>query len=61
MADREIEQLKAKWLKAIADNQLAHAPNETDSDMEKMRKTGIWYGLELAYEILTEEDYANHP
>lgn len=51
---KEQAEKKRKWLMTIADNQLANSPNDCDSDLWHSRKRGIWEGLQIAYEILTE-------
>ena len=53
----EIERLKAqkqKWLQNIADNQLANAPNEGNTTHEHTYRSGVYMGLQMAWEILTE-------
>ena len=52
---KEQEEQKRKWLKSIADNQLANAPTDTMDEKTKEHFYGVWCGLEIAYGILTEE------
>ena len=43
-----------KCLMDIADNQIANAPDECDSDNERRYKSGVWNGLQMAYEIVSQ-------
>ena len=52
---KEQEEQKRRWLQCIADTQLANSPNGNEDDMELKYKSGIWNGLQMAWEILTEE------
>ena len=55
---KEQEEQERKWLRNIADNQIANAPNDSpmslDEQLECEYKRGIWDGLQMAFEILTE-------
>ena len=54
----EIERLKAqkqKWLQNIADNQLANAPNEGNTTHEHTYRSGVYMGLQMAWEIMTKD------
>ena len=54
----EIERLKAqkqKWLRNIADNQLANEASVVDEYEVYITKKGICEGLQMAWEILTKE------
>lgn len=56
--EQEIERLKAqkqKWLQNIADQQLAVSPTGYETEEELAKRTGEWNGLQMAWEILTEE------
>ena len=48
-----VERIK-KCLMEIADNQIANAPDECDSDNERRYKSGVWNGLQMAYEIVSQ-------
>ena len=58
---KEQEEKKRKWLQTIADNQLANAPREKDEFMsldehlEREYRRGIYDGLQMAWEIVTEK------
>jgi hypothetical protein len=58
---KEQEEQKRKWLQCIADNQLANAPRDwhefmsIDDHLENRYKKGIYDGLQMAWEILTNE------
>jgi len=47
-----------KWLQAIADNQIANAPKDSpmslDEQLKSEYKSGIYDGLQMAFEILTD-------
>ena len=50
------EEQKRRWLQSIADNQLASSPTYgKDDNVAYWHKRGIWDGLQMAWEILTEE------
>ena len=51
---KEHEEQKQKWLQNIADNQLAFAPSERDNAYCYIKHQGIYDGLQMAYDILTE-------
>lgn len=55
---KEQDAEERKWLQAIADTQLANAPNDSpmslDEQLESEYKSGIYDGLQMAFEILTE-------
>ena len=57
---KEQEKQKRKLLQNIADNQLANATKDyefmsLDEHLKNEHKRGIWDGLQMAYEILTEK------
>lgn len=52
---KEQDEQKRRWLRNIADNQLANAPTETMDATSHTYYEGLWNGLQMAYEILTEE------
>lgn len=52
MLKEQDEQVK-QWTKEIADNQLAHAPDELDRENWDYKK-GIWDGLQIAWNIISE-------
>jgi len=58
---KEQEEQKQKWLQSIADNQLANAPKHDRNDfmsldehMEYQYQLGVYDGLQMAWDILTE-------
>ena len=55
---KEQEAKERKWLQTIADNQIANAPKDSpmslDEQLESEYKSGIYDGLQMAFEILTE-------
>ena len=55
---KEQEKQKRQWLKEIAENQIAHAPNgypmSLDEKLENEYKRGIWGGLQIAWNIISE-------
>ena len=57
---KEQEMVVKQWTKEIADNQLAHAPNDShefmslDEHLENEYKRGIWDGLQIAWNIISE-------
>lgn len=58
---KEQEEQKRKWLQNIADNQLANAPKhdrddfmQLDEHLEYRYQLGVYDGLQMAYDILTE-------
>ena len=53
---KQQEEQKQRWLQAIADNQLANSPNGNEDDMELKYESGVWNGLQMAWEILTEDE-----
>lgn len=56
---KEQEAKERKWLQTIADNQIANAtkdsPMSLDEQLESEYKSGIYDGLQMAFEILTED------
>ena len=50
---KEQEGQVQQWTKEIADNQLAHAPDELDRENLEYKK-GIWDGLQIAWNIISE-------
>lgn len=57
---KEQEAVVKQWTKEIADNQLAHAPKDShefmslDEHLENEYKRGIWDGLQMAWNIISE-------
>lgn len=55
---KEQEAVVKQWTKEIADSQLAHAPNDypmsLDEQLENEYKRGIWDGLQIAWNIISE-------
>ena len=57
---KEQDAVVKQWTKEIADNQLAHAPNDShefmtlDEHLENEYKRGIWDGLQIAWNIISE-------
>lgn len=57
---KEQEAVVKQWTKEIADNQFAHAPNDPhefmslDEHLENEYKRGIWDGLQIAWNIISE-------
>lgn len=57
---KEQEAIVKQWTKEIADNQLAHAPKDShefmslDEHLENEYKRGIWDGLQIAWNIISE-------
>ena len=57
---KEKEAVVKQWTKEIADNQLAHAPNDShefmslDEHLKNEYKRGIWDGLQIAWNIISE-------
>lgn len=49
---KELDDRQTKWLETISDNQLSIGGADPLTDYEQ----GMWDGLQMAYEILTEED-----
>lgn len=49
----EWEEKKRGWLRNIADNQIANAP--TNSIQKQGNKGGVYDGLEMAFNIITEQ------
>jgi len=50
---KEQEEQVKQWTKEIAENQLAHAPDELDRENYDYKK-GIWDGLQIAWNIISE-------
>ena len=48
--DKEVK----SWIKQIADNQLANAPADWQNENQKLYSKGIWDGLQIAIDILSE-------
>ena len=55
---KEQDEQNRKWLQNIADNQIANAPKDSPMSLDEMLeseyKSGIYEGLQIAFEILTE-------
>ena len=55
---KEQEEQVKQWTKEIAENQIAHAPNDypmsLDEQLENEYKRGIWDGLQIAWNIISE-------
>lgn len=57
---KEQEAVVKQWTKEIADNQIAHAPKDSnefmslDEHLENEYKRGIWDGLQIAWNIISE-------
>ena len=51
---KEQEEQKRKWLQNIADNQLANAPMDGCCLEQWNYQKGVYDGLQMAYDILTE-------
>jgi len=57
---KDQEAVVKQWTKEIADNQLAHAPKDSHEFMsltehlENEYKRGIWDGLQIAWNIISE-------
>ena len=51
--ERDHQEQKQKWLKQIADNQLANAPSEENTTHEHTYRSGVYMGLQMAYDIIT--------
>lgn len=53
-----IDELKKpyEWQQIIADNQLANSPNGYEEEMTLKYLSGVWNGLQMAYEIITGGD-----
>lgn len=57
---KEQDAVVKQWIKEIADNQLAHAPKDShefmslDEHLENEYKRGIWDGLQIAWNIISE-------
>lgn len=57
---KEQEKQKRKWLMNIADNQLANFPKDfafgtLDEHLEREYNRGVWKGLQMAYEIISND------
>ena len=50
---KEHEEQKRAWLQSIADNQLANSPMGHEDEGQLRYKSGLWNGLQMAYEIIT--------
>ena len=53
---KEQENQKQNWLKQIADTQYLNAPCEWQSEDQRLYAHGVWDGLQIAWDILTEGD-----
>ena len=53
---KENDKQKQHWLKQIADTQLLNAPCEWQSEDQRLYAKGVWDGLQIAWDILTEGD-----
>ena len=51
---KEQEEQKRKWLMNIADNQLANSPMGNEDEGQLRYKSGLWNGLQIAYDIIAE-------
>lgn len=57
---KDQEAVVRQWKKEIADNQLAHAPKDShefmslNEHLENEYKRGIWDGLQIAWDIISE-------
>ena len=57
---KEQDAVVKQWTKEIADNQLAHAPKDShefmslNEHLENEYKKGIWDGLQIAWNIISE-------
>lgn len=57
---KEQEAVAKQWTKEIADNQLAHAPKDShefmslNEHLENEYKKGIWDGLQIAWNIISD-------
>jgi len=57
---KEQEEVVKQWKMEIAGNQLVHAPNDSheamslDEHLENEYKRGIWDGLQIAWNIISE-------
>jgi len=57
---KEQEEVVKQWTMEIAGNQLVHAPNDShkamslDEHLENEYKRGIWDGLQIAWNIISE-------
>lgn len=49
------QEQKRKWLQNIADNQLAVSPTGYETEEELAKRAGEWNGLQMAYEIISED------
>lgn len=50
---KEQEEQKQKWLKQIADAQIAVCPTGNETEEGLAKRTGEWNGLQMAWDILT--------
>ena len=51
---KEQENQKQNWLKQIADTQLLNAPCEWQSEDQRLYAKGVWDGLQIAWDIISE-------
>jgi len=57
---KEHEEVVKQWTKEIADSQLAHAPEDShefmslNEHLDNEYKRGIWDGLQIAWNIISE-------
>ena len=51
---KEQEATVKQWTKEIEDYQLAHAPDSHDKGEKYQYKKGIWDGLQIAWNIISE-------
>lgn len=51
---KEQEEQKQKWLKQIADAQIAVCPTGIETEEGLAKRTGKWIGLQMAWDILTK-------
>ena len=51
---KEQEKQKQNWLKQIADTQLLNAPCEWQSEDQRLYAKGVWDGLQIAWNIISE-------
>ena len=50
---KEQKEQKRAWLQSIADNQLSNSPMGHEDEGQLRYKSGLWNGLQMAYEIIT--------
>lgn len=51
---KEQEEQQQKWLKQIADAQMAVCPTGSETEEGFAKRTGEWNGLQMAWDILTK-------